>query len=147
MSKIEETIQTTVVDRETGEVQQTETSKTFLTKIKEDAFYMTFIDYISPYYQLKSDNARKILCWMCNHAEWNTGRVSLTAASRAQMAEEIDICPNTITNNLKKLKDVNLISGEKGEFQINPKIFWKGELSVRRQMLKDKEFQISFQFV
>lgn len=146
MSKWEQTTLTEVVDRETGEVVQSELSKTYSTKVKEDAFYMTFIDYISPFYKLNSDNARKILVWMCEHAEWNTGKVSLTAASRAQMAEEINICPNTITNNLKKLKDLELIYGERGEFQINPQIFWKGELAVRRQMLKDKELQVTFQF-
>jgi hypothetical protein len=128
------------------EVVDFEKVKSLRTKVSEDTFYMTFIDYISPYFNLKSDNARKILVWMCNHAEWNTGKVSLTTALRTQMAEEIDICPNTITNNLKKLKDAKLINGEKGEFQINPQVFWKGELAVRRQMLKDKELQITFQF-
>lgn len=145
MGQWEQTTFKEVVDKETGEVVQSELSKTYSTKVKEDAFYMTFIDYISPFYKLNSDNARKILCWMCNHAEWNTGKISLSTGSRAQMAEDCDICPNTITNNLKKLKDLKLISGEKGEFQINPQIFWKGDLSVRRQKLKDQELQIIFQ--
>ena len=60
------------------------------------------------------------------------------------MAEEINVSPNTITNNLKVLKDNNLISGEKGEFLINPQVFWKGELKEREKLLKDNDVQIIF---
>ena len=132
------------VDVNTGEVITQEVSKTFTTKIKSDKFFMTFVDFLSPFFNLKSDNARKILVWMCEHAEFNTGKVHLTSSARLQMAEEIDICPNTITNNLKKLKDAKLISGEKGEFQITPVIFWKGSIDKRAELLENREIQITF---
>lgn len=132
------------VDVNTGEIQMLETSKTFTTKVKSDRFFMTFVDFLSPFFDLKSDNARKILVWMCEHAEFNTGVVRLTSADRLQMAEDIDICPNTITNNLKKLKDAKLISGDKGIFQITPVIFWKGSMDKRAELLEDREIQITF---
>lgn len=133
-----------VVDVTTGEVSVIEDSKVYSEKLNCDKFYMTFIDYISPYYRLNSENARKILVWMCEHAEFNTGKVSLTAADRVKMAADIGICSNTITNNLKKLKELKLIDGEKGSFVINPQIFWKGDKSVRDSLLKTEEFKIKF---
>lgn len=131
---------------ETGEIVTLVSAKEYSTKVESDKFYMTFIDYIAPLYKIKSENARKILAWMCSHAEYNTGVVSLTTADREQMASEIDICSNTITNNLSTLKKLGLISGEKGKFQINPQIFWKGDTKTRRELLKNEELKITFSF-
>lgn len=102
------------------------------------------LDYISPFYKLKSDNAKNLLVWMCEHAEWNTGEVNLTTADRNKISEIFGICNNTITNNLQALKKLNLISGEKGKFMINPQIFWKGDTKTRGQLLKDGEIKIKF---
>lgn len=132
------------VDTETGEIATLTTSKTYSVKVKSDKFYMTFIDYALPVFRLKSDNARKVLDWMCMHAEYNTGAVHLTAKAREQMALDINICNNTITNNLAKLKRLDLISGDKGEFLINPLIFWKGDSKTRDKLLENNELQITF---
>lgn len=140
--KNEKTIE--LVNTETGELQTIATSKEYSIKVDSDKFYMTFIDYVSPMYKLKSENARKLLIWMCCHAEWNTGEVNLTAADRVSIAEELNICNNTITNNLQALKKLNLISGERGKFVINPQIFWKGDTKTRGKILKDGEIKIKF---
>lgn len=132
------------VNPETGELQTIITAKEYSTRVKTDEFYMTFIDYVSPMFKLKSENARKLLVWLCCHAEWNTGEVNLTAADRVIISEELNICNNTITNNLQQLKKLNLISGEKGKFIINPQIFWKGDTKTRGQLLKDGEIRIKF---
>lgn len=60
---------------------------------------------------------------MCQHAEFNTGRVSLTTADRKEITKTLDLSNNSITNYLKKLKDLKLISGENGSYTINPQIF------------------------
>lgn len=75
--KIVQSIETQVVDHDTGEVLVTESSKVYKEKIKEDSFYMTFIDFIAPYYKLQTESARKLLTWMCEHTEFNTGVVLL----------------------------------------------------------------------
>lgn len=105
---------------------------------------MTFIDYVAPLFKLKSSSAQKILAWMCSYAEYNTGKVWLTTNQRKLMASELGISNNTITNNLAILKDLKLISGEKGDFTINPLIFWKGDSQTRSKLLKDSELQITF---
>lgn len=111
---------------------------------KESDHFIVYTDNLSSFYNLKSENARKLLVWLCCHAEWNTGEVNLTAADRSIITEELKICNNTITNNLQSLKKLNLISGEKGKFIINPQIFWKGDTKTRGQLLKDGEIKIKF---
>lgn len=140
---VQETV-TDVVDKDTGEVFHSTSSKTFTTQIKTESFYMTFIDYIAPLYELKSNSLKSLLTYLCEHAEFNTGKVSLTTAARKVACEHLGISNNTLTNYLKKLKDLNLIDGKDGEFIINPQIFWKGDTKMRAQLLQNEEIKITF---
>ena len=144
MEKYQQVIQTQTVDVNTGEILQYETQKTYTRKIESESFYMTFIDYIAPLFNLKSDAAKNVLNWMCCHAEYNTGKVQLTTNQRDLACEELGMKSNSLSNHLKKLKDLSLISGEKGDFIINPQIFWKGDTITRDKMLKDNEIKIIF---
>lgn len=143
------TVQTIVreeVDKTTGEVFTFESKKVFTEKINPEHFYMTFIDYVAPIYNLHSEVARKMLDWMCERAQYNTGIVDLSTSKRQQMCKDLSITSNQITNNLKKLKELKLIEGDKGTFIINAEIFWKGDLSARREeILKNKNLQVSFE--
>ena len=123
MPKLQQIVQREIVDSQTGEVVKIDSSRTFTTKVTEDSFYMTFIDYVSPLFGLKPESAKNLLIWMCQHAEFNAGKVSLTTADRKQISIELGLSNNSITNYLKKLKDLKLISGENGSYLINPQIF------------------------
>lgn len=144
MGKFNTYTQREILNPDTGEIVTIESSKTFTTKITEDKFYMTFIDYMSPFFGLKPDSAKVLLAWLCSHAEYNTGKVSLSAADRKQICSELNISNNTITNHLRTLKNLKLIDGGKGTFIINPKIFWKGELAARKELLKNNDIKITF---
>lgn len=144
MKKIIQSVEKIYVDPETGEEVKLETSKVYSERVKEDSFYMTFIDFVAPLYKLSSESARKLLSWMCEHAEYNTGRISLAAGDRLKIASTFGISNNTITNSLASLKKLGLISGSKGVFEINPQIFWKGDLTMRKRLLKDKDFKVKF---
>ena len=63
------------------------------------------------------------------------------------MCSELNLANNQITNNLKKLKDLNLITGDKGSFTVNPEIFWKGDAQTRKDILNNKSLQVSFEIV
>lgn len=146
--KIVQTIQSEVLDRETGELLKYDSQKIFTEKINPDHFYVTFYDYFGPVRKLNHGISRKMLDWMCERAEFNTGIVKLTTLERQQMSQDLGIANNQITNNLKILKDLNIISGEKGTFKINSEIFWKGDLSIRRkEILEGKNLEISFKIV
>jgi hypothetical protein len=145
--RITQTIQREVVDVTTGELVKVDTQKTFTEKISPDNFYMTFIGYMSPLFNLHSDVARSILDWMCMRAEYNSGVVDLSTSKRQKMCSDLSITSNQVTNNLKKLKELGLITGEKGEFTINPEIFWKGDTKTRQQVLEGKSLKVSFELV
>ncbi len=81
---------------------------------------------------------------MCTKAEYNTGRVLLPTSERVRLCELLDISNNSLTNNLALLKKHNLISGERGEFIINPQIHWKGDTQTRDRLLQDSNMKITF---
>lgn len=145
--RITQTIQREIVDITTGEVVKVDTQKTFTEKVSPESFYMTFIGYMSPLFNLHSDVARSILDWMCMRAEYNSGVVDLSASKRQKMCQDLSITSNQVTNNLRKLKELGLITGEKGEFTINPEIFWKGDTKTRQQVLEGKSLKVSFEIV
>lgn len=145
--RITQTIQREIVDVTTGESVKVDSQKTFTEKINPERFYMTFLDYIAPLYKLRSEVARRILDWMCEHAGFNTGIVVLSASERKQMCEDLDINNNQITNNLRKLKELELISGSNGTFTLNPAIFWKGDAKTRNQVLEGKSLKVSYEIV
>lgn len=145
--RITQTIQREIVDVTTGEVVKVDTQKTFTEKVSLESFYMTFIGYMSPLFNLHSDVARSILDWMCMRAEYNSGVVDLSASKRQKMCQDLSITSNQVTNNLRKLKELGLITGEKGEFTINPEIFWKGDTKTRQQVLEGKSLKVSFEIV
>lgn len=144
MKKFEQVVHKETVDTNTGEIVSYETTKTFTKKVSAEKFYITYIEHVSPLYNLKSDTAKDILSWMCCHAEWNTGKVALTTNTRKELCNELTISPNTLTNNLAKLKQAKMISGEKGDFVINPQIFWKGDTKERDKILDIEEIRITF---
>lgn len=133
-----------IIDKDTGEVIKMDQTKTFTASVKVDKFYMTFIDYISPFFKLKTQSAKDVLIWMCQNAEFNTGKIIFAPAIRKKMCEDLGITTNTISNSLKKLAELNLIDGEQGVYRINPQIFWRGDLKTREELLKVKNIQVTF---
>lgn len=136
--------ETTVVDRQTGEVAKIELQKRSKIYIDSEPFYMVFIDYLAPLYDLKNGTSKAVLSWLCSRAQFNTGKVSISAEDRKEMSAELDISKVTITQCLKELVTKKLISGKGGSYVINPQIFWRGDLLSRNALLDTKEIQITF---
>ena len=136
------------VDTNTGEVLTYETQKVVKEKIDSDNFYMIFTDYADRLYRVTSGVAHNVFIWMCSHAEFNTGCVSLPPATRSDLEQELEISDSQLTHALKVLKNNHLITGERGRFTVNPKIFWKGDQKIRREeLLKDKVLEITYKLV
>lgn len=85
-------------------------------------------------------------------AEFNTGEITLSSGVRKQIEEELGLSSATFTRALNDLIDNNAIyrvyvdktdksSGEiskvelKGQYKVNPEMFWKGELKKRKNMI------------
>ena len=140
--------QTSYVNQETGEVIEQTTKKVYRSKIENpEHFIRMFAEHAAIFYGLKPDTAKIVLVWLSQNADWNTGKVLLTTSRREQLCKELQIKPQTLSNALCALKKQKCITGEKGEFIINPHLFWKGSDESKRELLQNKDLQITFEFV
>jgi len=127
-----------VIDPETGEIiGNVENEKRFVYTEESDKFYMTFFEFMAPVYKLKGENVRNILAWLCENAEFNTGKVYLPAPRVDELSQFLHVPKQSIYNGLNELKKSNLISGARGCYQINPEIFWKGDFQSRKQCIEN----------
>lgn len=136
-----------IVDMTTGELVAVESEKIFTRKVDSENFYMIYIDHMAPLFKLTSLSARHVLEWFCKNAHFNTGKVILSPLEREHICNELGIRSNQLTNNIKILKDLKLISGDRGSYQINPKIFWKGDAISRKQILDGKALEVTYKIV
>ena len=135
--KLKNETTTEIVDKETGEVISSTISKTFSVKAKSDEFYFTFLTLLKDIIGLKSIVDLKVLYVLCNMAEFNTGKVSMSTNKRGEICEMLGITYNTLANSISRLKKNNFITDKKRDYTINPDYFWKGDLKTRDQLLKE----------
>lgn len=137
---------------ENGNLKVETTAKTIVHKSIEDSFYMAFTNYIMWIYQVKSTATLKILYKILEKAEFNTGRVDITAGFRSQLESELDLCKSQITKSLTELTNKKVLIQQtqtkngkeiplKGCYMVNPEMFWKGDLKTR------KELKITFESI
>lgn len=132
---------------ETGQIEEIEDYKVLPIKIKsEDEFYMVYIKFTAQFYGLKYADDIKVLTKMCEWGEFDSGICYLTAGRRKDIRETVGIHNSNISNALKRLKEAKLISGDDGEFLINPVVFWKGSKSSRIEMMRKDGIQAVFNF-
>lgn len=136
---------TNTVDIETGHL--VEQSKTFSVRADStQEFYMTFLEFMSPFYKIKSITDVQVLAKLCSLMEFNKNEVYITTARREDVCKELDIKTTHLSNSIKRLKDLKLIAGERGTYRINPKIYWKGTTDERNKLLKEKGLEVKLTF-
>lgn len=143
-----EKLKITRKNHETGQIEEVETRKVHKISVKpDDEFYMVYIKYMSVFYGLKYADDIKMLAMLCSWAEFNKGVVYLTSSRRKEITETMGIHNSNISNSLKRLKELNLIFGSDGEFEINPTVFWKGSKQTRMDVMQKEGIQVKFNFV
>lgn len=121
--------------------------KGFSIPVEVEHFYMTFIEYMKPYFKIRALNDIRVLAYMCNCAEYNTGVVKFTSGERKRMSGELSIKSPNISRCMKNLRDLGLISGGDSEYVINPQVFWKGTTDKRKEILETEGYMIKFNFI
>ena len=140
LAHIEET-----TDRTTGEL--VTVKKTFAVKSKTtEEFFMIFLSGLNALCALSRPSDIKILACLCEKAEYNTGVVRLTSLDRASIMEKLQIKPQAFSNSIARLKAANLVTGNRGAYEVNPQHFWKGETNERQRLLKAKSMDILLQY-
>jgi hypothetical protein len=137
----------TTVDERTGEIIETEVRKKFVSKVQTDNFFMCFFENFAGYYNIKHLADMKLIAAMCELAEFNTGVVHMTKKTRQIIHEKTGISLSNISRNLNRLKDLDLIAEDEGDYTINPAIFWKGSTTTRTEILKSGEMYFEIKLV
>ena len=130
------------VDRLTGEVVDIVVRKRYSIPVKTDEFFMTFVQFMGPFYEIRYADDFKVLGKMCCWAQMNTGEVDLTSMKRKKMMEELVMTKEQISRSLRRLKDLELISGDGGSYEISHEIFWKGGTDERAAVSKKKQMDL-----
>lgn len=133
-----------VVDPGTGEIKRW--TKKYSIKTKAENFYLTYIDNMSGYFCLTSGADKSVLAYLCSIAEFDTGRAFLHPKDRQEACAAIGISVQQFSNSIGRLKELHLLSGERGFYMINPAIFWKGNSKTRSSLLKDNKLAVEFNF-
>ena len=131
------------VDPSTGEI--TSYSKHKSVQLKEtEPFFLTYSKQILALYSTDVLNATtKVLYKMMEFAEWNTGRVYMSADRVDEILQTCYISRATYFRSIKELLGKGIIIKGKGSFTIAENMFWKGELKMRDKVMKAK-MQITF---
>ena len=131
----------TKFDSTTGEIHTT--SKSFCVKTNSESFYMTYIENMSKFFDIKSIVDMKVLAKLSILAGFNTGIVSLSPADRDDILNSLGINNQQMSKALKSLCTLGLISGSKGRYVVNPAIFWKGDAKSREALMKNNSINIT----
>lgn len=136
-----------VIKDELGNERVRTLKKVVVHRTDNENFYMVFINYVSWLYGLKGIVPVKVLHYLMEKAQINTGRVALTAGMRKVMMETLDISRSAFSLAINQLVEARAISkvfhtdkdtGEelevKGEYWINPEMLWKGDREKRAEL-------------
>jgi hypothetical protein len=128
------------LDTTTGELIPHTTHKHFSVKVDSaDQFFMTFIQFMGPYYEIKYADDYKVLGKLNAMATLNTGEINLSAKRRRELSEELKISQPQISRSIARLKELKLLYGESGSYTIASEIFWRGGTTERVPMAKKQK--------
>lgn len=132
----------TAVDHETGEVTRSEHSKV-INLPQEPPYVKMYIDDLGRLLDVPA-GPRTVLYQLVRRLDYD-GFISLTPAARKRIAEACEIGVPTMSNYLTSLVQSKILKHVgRGEYEMNPHLFAKGDwkdISKRRQ---DFELSISY---
>lgn len=147
MNKIELHRQSFSEYKKNGDVKELEIKKVFNIKLgRKEEFFITYCNYMAWIYDLKYANDIKLMVEFCVLSEFDTGSVKLTKGSRKDIMLKLKMSNTDVSKSIRRLKEKSIISGEDGDFVLNPALFWKGDSNKRLQMLKDRGLSVTFGF-
>lgn len=130
-------------DPETGEILNYSRHKSVQLK-ETEPFFLTYSKQILALYNTDVLNATtKVLYKMMEFAEWNTGKVYMSADRVEEIMSVCNISRATYHRAVKELIDKGIIIKGKGSYTIAENMFWKGEIKMREKILNAK-LKISF---
>lgn len=135
----------TELDKSTGEL--TTISKTYSIKVKDqEEFYLTFAGFMQYVFKVKSIIDIQVLTQFCMMMEYGTNRVFLPTVRRRELCEKTGLANSHLSNSIKRLQDLKIITGSGGVYDVNPIFFWKGTIESRANALKTPGLSFTINF-
>jgi len=142
MAKIIQIAEKITVNHDTGEVKEEERSR-IINLPSEPPFVKMYLEDISKLFDVPA-GPRVVLYQLVRKMDYD-GYISLTSAARKRIAESCELTVGSFNNYLTDLCKVNILKNiGRGEYEVNPHLFAKGEwkdISRRRQ-----SFQLSITY-
>lgn len=124
----------TIISEE-GEVISAEL--TTIKKVSKETFLQVYLDDFMSLMSIKEGSEYKIVLWIGKNMNFDTNEIALIKAIKDRMASDIGTNVRTINNSISSLVSKNvLIQKARGLFILNPKLFFKGSLDSRNNLLK-----------
>lgn len=123
-------------DTTTGEIIEFSEHKSIQLK-KTEPFFQVYSQQILALYSTDVMNATtKVLYKMLEYAEWNTGKVFMTADRVEEIMSSCNISRASYHRGVKELIDKGIITKGKGSYTIAENMYWKGDMKMRESIIK-----------
>lgn len=134
---------TETVDHNSGEVYQ-KTTENISYLPTEPPFVKVYLDDIAKLYGLPKAGSNLLHC-LLRKMDYD-GIITLVAASKKRIADELSIKPQTVANNIQALIKADILKRSgRGEFMFNPMLFAKGEWkNIYKQRNKYVELTLTY---
>lgn len=137
-------IETEKVDKETGEVIKRTEAVSIIRKDAEP-FFLTYSKGIMSLYGKTVFNVTTKVLWkLMEYAEYNTGKVYMTAERTEEIMQECGLSKSSYYRAIEELKKAGIITGGKSTFTIAENMFWKGDRKAREE-LKQAQLKVIFE--
>jgi len=124
-----------VLNQDTGELVTETTSKSWVISKDQEPFFLTYVNSISWIYGIKSIATIKVLYKLLELMEFNKGIVRISSEDRDRICTSLDISEVTFSKSLKQLKELGVLFGDKGFYEVSPSIYWKGDYKTRDHLM------------
>lgn len=131
-----------------GNVSTRTGSKVVEVSVDSEPFFQTYLNYVGWMYDIRGGVALSVMAKLMDEAEYNTGRINMSPAIRRRVRESLGLQDSALTRAINTLIEkhalvrtsyVDKSTGElkynKGEYQVNPEMFWKGDKKERRKLI------------
>jgi len=134
MQKILQMTETQTINEETGEIKTLETTRTKMVP-KEPSYIKMYLDDLGKLFDLPK-GPRELLYVLVQRMDYD-GFISITASAKDRLCEKLSIQKQTFANYLNTLSKSSILRNVgRGEYEVNPHLFAKGEwkdIAKRRQ--------------
>ena len=105
-------------------------------KVGNENYILIYHDIL--YLNITSIIDIKLIIELCMRCKFNSSIVSLTTFDRLQIMQKLNISKSSFSNSLLRLKNIGILNGISGRFEINPEYLRKGTNNMRNRFLKNK---------